>query len=201
MRKVWGDVTANQVTVVVKSRADLYPKRRKMETTMPFQEGINQVFIDLPDGRRKESLTDAQVANAINEQQELGREILAQQVGGVIDPAVAASLAGSRGALASALNENGIPIVGIPVVQGAVGFRPVITTLPEGANLAANAVISADRRYVRITVLPLFSKVGKVLAFNIITGRITEGNPDFTANGGANAGANGGINAPGGVPR
>ena len=33
----------------------------------------------------------------------------------------------------------------------AVGFQPVITTLPEGTNFAATAVISADRRYVRIT--------------------------------------------------
>jgi hypothetical protein len=51
-----------------------------------------------------------------------------------------------------------------------VGYRPVITTLPEGANMTATAVISADRRYVRITAVPLFSQVGDVIVFSLQSG-------------------------------
>jgi len=47
--------------------------------------------------------------------------------------------------------------------------------LPEGANLAATAVISADRRYVRVTVLPTFSGISEVNIFNMATGENTVG--------------------------
>ena len=56
------------------------------------------------------------------------------------------------------------------VLQGAVGYQPVITTLPEGTNLVATAVISADRRYVRISAVPLFSSIGNITTFNFATG-------------------------------
>ena len=59
--------------------------------------------------------------------------------------------------------------------------------LPEGANMAATAVISADRRYVRVTVIPIFSAIGKVLKFNIQTGEIGDGDPDFDEDDGGDA--------------
>ena len=62
------------------------------------------------------------------------------------------------------------PIVTPFVIQGAVGYQPIIITLPEGANLAATAVVSADRRYVRISCVPLFSQISKVTTFNYSTG-------------------------------
>jgi hypothetical protein len=214
IRKVWGEVTADQVKVKITMRR---PTRTEKDgdnrvasiaakeegpivimDTADLDEGTNFVQFALENGRRTEPLSDVQVANAIREQQALGREILAQQVGG-LDAGALQSLAASR---ALAGNGNGVipGILPIPV-GGAVGFRPVITTLPEGANLAATAVISADRRYVRITALPLFSKIGKVLAFNIITGRITDGNPDVGANAGAGGGGGGGAPGPGGPGR
>lgn len=45
------------------------------------------------------------------------------------------------------------------------GFAPVITTLPSGTSLAASAVVSPDRRYVRINATPFFSSVGPVNTF------------------------------------
>ncbi len=55
-------------------------------------------------------------------------------------------------------------------IQGAVGYQPIIITLPEGANLAATGVVSADRRYVRISCVPLFSQISKVTTFNYSSG-------------------------------
>jgi len=51
-----------------------------------------------------------------------------------------------------------------------VGFMPVITWLPEGTNLTASAVVSPDRRYVRISLNPFFSRIGNVDTFNFHTG-------------------------------
>ena len=52
-----------------------------------------------------------------------------------------------------------------------VGYYPVITTLPEGTNMWASAVVSPDRRYVRVSVQPFFSQIDRVDTFNFKTGR------------------------------
>ena len=54
--------------------------------------------------------------------------------------------------------------------QGPVGFAPVVTWLPEGASLGVSAVVSPDRRYVRIGAAPFFSRVERVDTFNFHTG-------------------------------
>ena len=51
-------------------------------------------------------------------------------------------------------------------VRSRVGFQPVITMLPQGASLSASAVVSGDRRYVRIGLTPFFSTIGNVDTFN-----------------------------------
>ena len=81
--------------------------------------------------------------------------------------------------------------------QAAVGFRPVITTLPEGANMGATAIISADRRYVRISPTPLFSNVGDVTTFNFSGGGAAGGGGGGAGGGGLPGGA-GGIGGFGG---
>jgi hypothetical protein len=59
-------------------------------------------------------------------------------------------------------------------VHGAVGYQPVIQTLSEGMpNYAPMAVVSADRRYVRVSWPsggPMFSSIPKVTTFNYSTG-------------------------------
>lgn len=45
-----------------------------------------------------------------------------------------------------------IPIVGL----GAVAFQPVIGTIPNGVTLFVTPVVSADRRYVRMSLSPVF---------------------------------------------
>ncbi len=77
-----------------------------------------------------------------------------------------------RGALGAAANLNAarqVPFVaGVqPVVGGsAVGFQPVVQFLSEGVSMSARAVISGDRRYVRITALPSFSSITDVFTFS-----------------------------------
>ncbi len=53
-----------------------------------------------------------------------------------------------------------------PVVADfAVAHRPIIVVLPEGTSLTVQAVVSSDRRYVRLTLQPIFSRIGDVEVF------------------------------------
>jgi hypothetical protein len=70
-----------------------------------------------------------------------------------------------------------------------VGFTPVVTVLSEGATLSAMAIISADRRYVRITTVPVFTTITDVFTFSFINSGNPTGNPGL--GGGGNAGGAG----------
>jgi len=70
-----------------------------------------------------------------------------------------------------------------PLVTGAVGFQPIVTTLNEGAILQASAVVSPDRRYVRLAVNPVFTTLTDVFTFSFVSG--------FDPFGGRNTGLNG----------
>ncbi len=53
------------------------------------------------------------------------------------------------------------PVVG----DFAAALQPVIVVLSEGSFMTVQAVVSADRRYVRLTVVPYFSQIGDVQQF------------------------------------
>ncbi len=164
VRRAWGKVAADTVTAtVVLYRGTDNEQRLKRQLAVRADDAM--VSIEVPAGRRQEPLLDAQVAQDVVAQQQLGNAILAQQLAGMVDPSAAASLSQSRGTPRA----TGTP--GMPFFRsGAVGYQPVITTLPEGTNMFAQAVVSADRRYVRITSTPLFSGVGQVTQFNFSGG-------------------------------
>jgi general secretion pathway protein D len=55
-----------------------------------------------------------------------------------------------------------IPVVG----DFAAAQQPVIVVLSEGTFLTVQAVVSSDRRFVRLTVVPFFSQIGDVNTFS-----------------------------------
>jgi general secretion pathway protein D len=61
-----------------------------------------------------------------------------------------------------------IPVVG----DFAAAQQPVIVVLNEGTSLSVQAVVSADRRFVRLTLVPFFSQIGDVQEFTF-TGSTT----------------------------
>jgi hypothetical protein len=164
VRRVWGNVTAGKVNVEVITHcntSNAIDVRKKI--ALNKDEAV--VAFDLKDGRRKEPLRDQQLANVVGSQLAVNQHILAQQFASSLDPDSTADMAASR-----AMGANpGLPFFG----GGAVGYMPVITLLPEGANISVTAVVSADRRYVRITVYPMFSGVGQVNTFNTSSGAST----------------------------
>jgi hypothetical protein len=164
VRRITGDVTAGIVT----AELTLY-KGTPFEETMKKQlpvVGDDMLFtIELPSGRRRQPVIEAKVAQDVLVQQELSKTILAQQLAALSSDDAVDSLSDTR--------PKTQPPGGIqrPFTSGnAVGYQPIITTLPEGTNLQAMAVISANRKYVRITSTPLFSGVGQVTTFNYSSG-------------------------------
>jgi general secretion pathway protein D len=78
-----------------------------------------------------------------------------------------------------------IPVVG----EFAAAQQPVIVVLSEGTFMTVQAVVSNDRRFVRLTVVPFFSKIGNVQTFTFQGTDSTT--TDTTQNGGlANAATN-----------
>jgi len=62
------------------------------------------------------------------------------------------------------------PVVG----DFAVAHQPVITILPDGTNLNVSAVVSNDRRSVRMTLVPQFTQIGDVETFTFSGSTTTE---------------------------
>lgn len=56
----------------------------------------------------------------------------------------------------------------VPRRAGAVGYSPVVQTIPEGSSLSAQAVVSPDRRYVRLSMRPTFTTVTDVFTFSFL---------------------------------
>jgi general secretion pathway protein D len=61
-----------------------------------------------------------------------------------------------------------VPVVG----DFAAAHQPVVVVLSEGTSLSVQAVVSPDRRFVRLTLVPFFSTIGDVDTFTF-TGRVT----------------------------
>jgi len=54
-----------------------------------------------------------------------------------------------------------VPVVG----DFAAAHQPIVVVLSEGTSLSVQAVVSQDRRFVRLTLVPFFSKIGDVQEF------------------------------------
>jgi hypothetical protein len=88
-------------------------------------------------------------------------QAVAQQLAGAgagVEPAVFAQAAGQAG-------QN---LAGTLLPAGAA-YQPVITVLSEGVTLSASAVVSADRRYVRLSLSPAFTALTDVFTFSFLS--------------------------------
>ena len=155
-KRVWGKVTADKLTVEITAHAGA-PNQRKITRQVALAGDKAAMAFDLQNGRRTESLQDAQVLNAVQGQMALGNSLLAQQFAASSDPTVGSGVFDPR------LNPN-------LFLRGAVGYQPVIITLPTGTNMSATAVVSHDRRYVRVSAQPVFSTIPVVNTFNYNSG-------------------------------
>ncbi|MEX2560669.1 MAG: hypothetical protein WD403_12180, partial [Pirellulales bacterium] len=192
LRRVWGKLTNDKVTVDIHWHYNS-KEHRTLRKRIDLVDDQALAVFDLKNGRRTEPLAEEQVAHAVAGQMEVGQQILAQQLGLLNDPRALGSFLSGAGRLA-AQDGNGVN----PFIQGAVGYQPVIIVLPKGAFMSATAVISADRRYVRITPFPTFSGISEVNTFNFATGGSGTGGGAGGGGFGGGGGGGGGLGGFGG---
>ncbi len=65
-----------------------------------------------------------------------------------------------------------IPVVG----DFAAAHQPVIVVLSEGTSLSVQSVVTSDRRFVRLTLVPFFSSIGNVQEFTFDGKKTTTSN-------------------------
>jgi hypothetical protein len=173
VRRVWGKVTAGKVKIDIYTHYGSKQQDVFHEELAVGEDDSVGVF-QLADGRRQESLDERRVATAVAGQVALNQALVAQQLNYASQNSTAtAELAQSRANKA-----------GLPIIPAQVGYQPVIHSFPTGAGMSALAVISADRRYVRITSFPIFSQIGQVATFNTTSGS-GAGSSSGAPNGGA----------------
>lgn len=190
VRKVWGDVVADKVTVDVYTSYGTDEQRHERQRIKVFEGEDAMVVFDLDSGRRDQPIEEQQLQVALQRQEAVSRAVLAQQLSDFSDPIAAVGLSPTD-RLRRRLALGG---------GGAVGFQPIIQTLPAGTQLQATGVVSADRRYVRISSFPSFTGIGEVTTFTF-AGQAQQaggGGGGFGGGGGGFGGGGGGFGGGGG---
>src|SRR5262245_18446882 len=191
IKNVWGKPTTGKVTMDVYTHFGS-EKQTLDHAQVPLGEKDTLATFTLKDGRRKEALREAQVASTVKIQNAANRALLAQQLN-ALAPAGSLSSGGSGGVPGTI---GGLGFVPGFFLRGAVGYRPVLSTLPTGAFMnVTSAVISADRRYVRVAPSPNFTQVTEVNTFNFVLGT---GSTQSQGQGGVGGGGFGGGGIGGG---
>ncbi len=187
VRRVWGNVSTGSATVELLTDVGR-PSQRFIRKQLPLTEKDALVVFEVKEGQRKQEIADAQLAHLQQVQRDLQGEVLGQFIGdGQIDDNAQVLTDLYRDV--RALTGGGAVNTGfLGGRRGGVGFQPQITTLSEGATLSALAIISADRRYVRISPQPFFSQIGDVTTFNFVTGSTGTSGSGSTGGGGLGGG-------------
>ncbi|MFK7817163.1 MAG: hypothetical protein AB8G99_00470 [Planctomycetaceae bacterium] len=106
---------------------------------------------------------------------------------------------GSSATIQDTLNRPFVIALVPNVGTGAVGFTPIVQTIPEGIFLNVTAVISADRRYVRLQLSPNFTNIVDVFTFSFASGGAGVGGIGGAGGGGIGGGGIGGGGIGGGA--
>jgi hypothetical protein len=146
----WGQIVGQRATLTLTTHQGT-PDEKVERRTVVLEKGAAATAIDLAEGRRTQMRVVAAVPRPLD------RRIAGRPIGRRrIDPDMrraAAEFFESRGAFV-----------------GAVGFQPIIQTLSEGATFGATAIVSPDRRYVRMGLNPVFSNITDVFTFSFFGG-------------------------------
>ena len=181
VRQVWGRIPAGRVTVDVWSHLGS-ENQQHIQKVIPLDEEGALVSFSLDSGRRKARLADQQLVNDVIQQVAVNRTILAQQLEAISNPDVLLAQQNYLNSQPASQIGNQLNPLNRPAPNAfnpnLVGYQPQITVLPIGMTMQANAVISADRRYVRITALPFFASVKGVVQYNLQSGVTDQGQSD-----------------------
>ena len=162
INRIWGDVTSGKATVSITNHFRS-KKQRSLTRQVKLDKTGAIVHFALDRGRRTESLADHEIKNYVQEQMETNRNMLMAQLNKNRSSSAASEF--NRGRIevdAQALDD----LIGVGG-RRAVGYRPEIEQIMEGASLNASAS-TADRLYVLVAPTPDFTQITEVSTFNIL---------------------------------
>lgn len=164
VRHAWGNVVGGRALLTITQHQGTDQEETTRHVVV-LDGGVSELTWHLEDGRRT---TPRMVAFADFLQSfELPAQRRPASIRGT-DPKVDLVAAEFAGEHLPALAGGADP--GMPAGAGVIGYQSVVQFIPNGASLSAAAVVSADRRYVRIGVVPLFSSITDVFTFTFIGG-------------------------------
>ncbi len=160
---------------------------KKTERFFELGEDGAIVKFDLEKGRLDDTLKDAEIEAALLADTVVENRIaVTRQIASLSNQSVARKLNDSSSTTkikgTTTEGESANPLVSDGVLtdwvhnrkmREAVGYTPQITLLPSGAQLSGTAIVSADRRYVRLSPMPFFSQIRRVVTYNVGTGETT----------------------------
>jgi len=162
-----GNIVSKRCVVTIVSHVGSPSKRvfRDVLTLDGAGSGlVATLSFKLENGRRKELGPKPQKQPAAQGVTRLTRQqIIARVRQG--QPPARGQVAGQGGAGQGATTGAGFRLPAGAFTAG-VGFTPVIGVINEGVSLTANAVVSADRRFVRISVAPFFNTLRDIQTFS-----------------------------------
>lgn len=172
IRHVFGEIVGKRAKLtIIRYQGTEHESKREMTVQLGEEDQI--VRLTLEDGRRQELA-----------------EVLPTSRGSRIPPR--RSLLQMVGQL-DAESRRAARDFGVSRDRAEVGYTPVITTLSEGVTLQALAVVSGDRRYVRLTTIPVFSNITDVFTFSFTGNNAGNQNQGGGNQGGPNGFAGGGL--------
>ena len=191
INRVWGDVTSGKATVTIVNHYRSKEKQRSLTRQVKLDKTGAIVNFTLDQGRRTENLADHEIKNYVREQMAASRNTLMAQLSQNRSSKAASEFFGGQFAInGQILPNNGLALNN----QQAVGNRPEITEISEGANLQNASASTADRLYVLTSVAPQFQQITEVSTFNILgTADDATGVTDDFLGGGTGAGGGGGF--------
>jgi hypothetical protein len=154
VHRVWGSPLGGRVKIEV-----TYHERtdsEKHQTHYIPVTGTKPLIVQLDAGRRTQLLAVPQVVPARSSAGQSATPLQQLQQ-------LAQSQSGDRFGGPQQLFQVG----GANVAGGAVAFDPTITTFFVGPGLAVQAVVSADRRYVRLSLFPFFNQLAGERRFTV----------------------------------
>jgi hypothetical protein len=215
VRKVWGEVAGGKVTVNLVT--DYGTPNQKVISQQIALDQESVYSAEVKTGHRAEPIAAVQLAKVQAEKAFAGQAVLAQVAPVAGDAqnangnndidqnwaymAMLQRFAAGRGSSGDGMGGFGPGGFGnngsgginnrIPGFArgGGVGYMPIVQAIPSGTMMMASAVISGDRRYVRVTASPMFMGVDSSI-------------PSFGTGidgGGIGGGGGGGIGGGGGL--
>ena len=147
-KKVWGNVLGNRVRIEVTRWEGTEAAEREVHYAIVGQQ--EPVLVKLPKGRRSELADVPDVRLFVDSE---GRRMASHVVLPLAKLQAFFAHTGGGG------RYRGARYLYQVALGGAVAYQPIPRLVLDGAGMAVSAVVSPDRRYVRISIAPFFTNI------------------------------------------